>query len=173
MRLLVHFFLVPLLMPNLAVAQETGAKLPLPSREVLERSDQVVRTLHAAEFAKTTPAARLELAKKLLQQGKEIEDSPADRYALWRQSATLAILAGDVPLAWKAVDELGKVFAGSPWEMKASILEAGASKGTPADATKFSQAAIAAFEQAKTLEPDAAGRLLDVARTSAQKAKDK
>ena len=171
--LLFHFILFAVLLPTRAAAQESKPKLPMPSREALDQSEQVVRTLHAAEFAKTTAAARLELAKKLLQQGAEIDDSPADRFALWRQSATLAILAGDVPQAWKAVDELGKVFAGSPWELKAAILEAGASKGTAAEAGKFAHAALAAFDQAKKLEPDSAGRLLDVARISAQKAKDK
>ena len=148
------------------------AKLPSPSPEALRRSQELVRSVYAADFAKTTPAARLSLANRLLEQGLAQEDVPADRFALWSESARLALLAGDVPLAWKALGQIDKQFAVSIWELKASALEAAAAKANAGDAEKLARAALSTFEDASTVDLESASRLLASALSSARQAKN-
>lgn len=99
--------------PNLAPATPpVSTGLPaVPDAGAQEQANKLLRQLFGAEIdAARTPQAKVDLARKLLQQGIDSRDDPAGRYVLLTKAKDLAIAVGDPPLAMQAVDEITRSF---------------------------------------------------------------
>ncbi len=99
--------------PNLAPATPpVSTGLPaVPDAGAQEQANKLLRQLFGAEIdAARTPQAKVELARKLLQQGIDSRDDPAGRYVLLTKAKELAIAVGDPALAMQAVDEITRSF---------------------------------------------------------------
>lgn len=100
-------------------------------KHVLQPPDEAAQKKSREEIQKTfgvelagakTPAAKRNLAQRLIEQAAKTPDDATARYVLLRQAADLAGEAGDVDLAWKAVDELASEFAVDLFSFKQEAL---------------------------------------------------
>ena len=87
-------------------AQESRAPLPEPTTR--KEAQKLIRDVFKEEYARTSPADRLALARKLLQQGVETTNDPAAQYELLQESRSLAAEAGDIATCLRAADELSR-----------------------------------------------------------------
>lgn len=127
----------------LAFVLQAQDRLPVPPEADQAQAAKVVRDVFSAEFAKTAPADRVLLARKLLGQTEQTKDDPATRYVLLREARDLANQAGDLALALEAIDGLCKVYAVEAGPLRAGALAA-AAKGArmPEECRIFAQEAI-------------------------------
>ena len=184
MRLPIAFLLVAILLTTPAptsaqtakhpAAPAAKAKAPKPSALEHERELHRIRELHRAEYALSTREGRLGLARRLREEGRLLRaEAIAERYVYWHESARMAILAGDITLAWATIEEIEKRYAVSAFELKAAALEAAAATREPLpEPAKMANAAFLAFEDAKLTDPESARRLLIFAQGAAIEAKD-
>src|SRR5436189_226955 len=102
----------------IACASSTTAaeKIKLPSNTDRDKAARLVRDLFKAEFAKTTAADKLDLAKKLLQNAEETKDDPAAVYVLLKETAEL-IGAVDIDIALQACEQMTNKFEGDLAEL--------------------------------------------------------
>ena len=169
-------------MPSLVGAQPNKhpaapaakAKAAKPSALEHERELHRIRERHRAEYELSTREGHLGLARRLREEGRIVRaEAIAERYVYWHESARMAILAGDITLAWATIEEIEKLYAVSAFELKAAALEAAAFKKEPlAEPAKMANAAFLAFEDAKLVDPDSASRLLTFAQGAAIEAKE-
>src|SRR5438552_9677507 len=99
-------------------------KLPVPEASALKEPEKVVRDVFRDDFAKKSPADRLALARKLLQQGLETKGDAAAQFVLFREAREVATLAGDCEQAVRAIDEMGKRFDVDAAQMKSTAIAA-------------------------------------------------
>ncbi len=91
---------------------QTGKKppvkrLPRPDDEQQEKAKQLVLDVFQTEMAMAKKGdTRTALARKLLMQARNSNDSPATRYVLLQMSGEMAAEAGELELALNAADEL-------------------------------------------------------------------
>jgi len=98
------------------------AKPEIPAVEAQENALKAVREVFQAEYARSTPAARQALAKRLLQEAERTKGDQAAQYVLFREAAELAAQASDVATAFGAIDAMSKVFAMEALALKVATL---------------------------------------------------
>lgn len=166
-----YFGIVCLLCSLLHIAQ-ADEKVKLPTAEERDKANKLIRDLFKAEYAKTTAAARSELASKLYQQGLETKDDPAAIYELFREAAELAA-ATNIDLSLKSCAELGQRFQGSLPEIAEPILKTISTRISQTDA----QLELAQYSSKLTDDAllndqfETATRLWKIADGAAQKSK--
>lgn len=101
-------------------AQESRA--PIPEPPARKEAQKLVREVFKEEYARSSPADRLALARKLLQQGVETTNDPAAQYELLQEARSLAADAGDVATSLRAVDELSRRYRVEPAGLKLASL---------------------------------------------------
>ncbi len=106
----------------------------VPDAESLARAEKNIKEIYAKEYAKTSPTDRLNLANKLLEQGRNAKEDPPTRYALLDQARKIAADIARARTALRAVDEIARDFLVNVIDMKLAVLEILADKtGKPAD----------------------------------------
>src|SRR5687767_14827847 len=107
-----------------SAAQDKPTKVPVPAKEALEKSEKTIRSVFQAEYAKRRPAEMQELGTKLFNQALETTDDDAARYVLLREAADLTARAGDYQAAFKAIDEMDRLYTVNMPQLKLTALEA-------------------------------------------------
>lgn len=99
--------------------EATEARLPVPSDEAQRESVALIKDVYKADYDKAkNPAAKLELAKKLLQEGINTEGDATGKFVLLRIARDVAIQIGDATLAAQVVDAIAKTYKINVTEMK-------------------------------------------------------
>src|SRR5262249_18987278 len=81
-------------------------KVPLPTDKEQEEPAKLLKEIFKEEYAKNTADAKATLAKKLLGQASETNDSLATKYVLLNEARALAIQGKDLDTVLKAIEEL-------------------------------------------------------------------
>lgn len=172
-RTSIHLLL--LLVPALLHAQTAPATRPArPNAGARAAALELVKATYKADYAKTAPADRAALARKLLQDGLATRDSLDARYVMLEQAAEIAAAGGDGATVVAACDALAREFSGvDALEHETRLL---ARANTPRGTAKSHEAlALIAVEQTYVaLEADRydlAEQLAAVANAAAEKAR--
>ena len=90
---------------------ETAARPAPPDDAAVEKASKEVNDVYANDYkAARTPAQKVVLAKKLLDQASATQNDPPARYVLLKSARDLAGQAGDAAVAIQAVDALSAAF---------------------------------------------------------------
>jgi len=146
----------------------------VPDAAAQKEAEKVVRDVFKEEFSKKTPAARVALARKLLQQGIDTQDNEPNCYVLLREAGDLAALSGESTLALQAISELSKRFQVNGIELKLAALAASAKVlKTPEEFAGVARGYLGVVEDALAAEEyDSAERGASAGVQVAKKAKD-
>lgn len=106
---------------------------PVPAVESQAEALKLIQGLYKPEYASRKPADRLAFAEKLFMQGMATNDDFTARFVLFSQARELAVAGGNLRLAWKACDELGKDYATDLVSMKAAVLAGSLKSGVQAN----------------------------------------
>jgi hypothetical protein len=99
-------------------------KLPIPDEASLVQARKLFDDVFKEEYNNAKDIADLQsLAKVILQKGIDSKDGPATQFVLLCQARDIAARACDGPLAFKAVDELDRIFAIDAMAMKGETLK--------------------------------------------------
>lgn len=85
-------------------------KLPLPSDADQQPARTRIRTLFKTEYTKTSPAAILALADKLILGGAEEKDRPVVRYVMLTEAINLSVKGGGIDRAVRAARDIDHDF---------------------------------------------------------------
>jgi hypothetical protein len=160
-----------------AAAEEAppAAVVAVPDSAALDKATRTIKDLFKDEIdAARTPAAKLELAKNLLQRGIDTQADPAGQYVLLRMARDYAVIAADAGLAVQAIDELARSFQIDALTMKIEMLTS-LSKITmiPAQGKMFAETAIAVADEAIAADNyDIAKQSTALALAAAKKTRD-
>lgn len=134
-RIASTLFILSLLLWQTLSAQPGSSKQSLPNEADQKRAMKLIADIFGEDYEKaTTNEAKTKLASTLLQQGKEVRDDDAVRYACFREARDLAAKGGDVSLAMVAVDEISRTFEVDPLLMKADVVGLAVASATEKDA---------------------------------------
>jgi hypothetical protein len=166
----VHTLSVALVLAMLA----QGDKLPPPTAAEQAEAEKLIKDVFKDDYAKRAPADRLLLARKMLQQGQETKDDPKSRFVLLREARELAMLAGDLPVAMSAVDEMAKSFKVDEPGMRGAILTAAAKNAkSPEDFRGIVSILLKQIDaMLQSDEYDAADKLAATTLTHAKRSQD-
>jgi hypothetical protein len=138
------------------LSADNQTRLDVPDEAALKeaRKHMLTKAFSAELAAAKMPDARRQLAQRIIKQAAETEDNVALAYALYRQAADLAEAAGDLDLAWQAIDELARAFAVDEVALRQqSLTEVGKGAKSPEqarervdDACRLMAAALAASQ---------------------------
>jgi hypothetical protein len=100
---------------------EGRKKRPVPSAEIQREVGGNIEKVY--KFAETaTPEAKIQLAKRLVEQSKKTAD-PNEQFMLLRKAADLACDGGDAALTLEMLEPMTVAFAIDPLNAKAAMLE--------------------------------------------------
>jgi len=146
---------------------------PVPKEAELAAADKVIKDLFKDEYARTKPADKLALAKKLLEQARETRDDPAARYVLFREAIDLATLAGDLNQAFEAAGELAMEYVVNGISVKAAAIDKAAAGVAAGDAKALVDIILPVIDEAVAADDyEAAARIVQAAETAAKKSKN-
>ena len=95
------------------------SKLPVPDDDAQKKATAIVKDVFKADYDKAkSQSQKLELAKKLLQEGEQTQDDPTGRFVLLRIARDLAAQAGDVSVTMQAIDQIAASYEVDSLEMK-------------------------------------------------------
>ena len=119
----------------------------------------------------TTPAQKVELARKLMTVAEDTKKDPVGKYVLLAQAKELAIVSGDPPTAFKCLDELGKDYDINYPVMKLDLFSAlSKTVSVPSDIQEVTEGLNRwADAQIKSDRYDAANKACDIALAVAHK----
>jgi hypothetical protein len=83
----------------------------VPDAASLTAADKIISELYAAKLRNTSLQARWALGRQMLDEGRQMKNDPAGKYALLNRAWLLAADAGDIPTALGAVDALTEAYA--------------------------------------------------------------
>jgi hypothetical protein len=148
-----------------------GALRDVPAAPQQDAARAMIRKVFQKEYAKTTPAERLALARLLLAQGRDTTDDPPARYVALDDCADLAAGSGDASLAMAAIDEIARRFRVDALNLRRiALLRAGAAAATPADCLTVMRLALDVADQAVAADAfDSVTQLVPLAEASANK----
>jgi hypothetical protein len=101
-----------LLLTTLPVsAQTVPPKAAIPADDAQKATVSVIAAVYKPDYekAKTTPQ-KIELAKKLLNEGTATRDDVVGRFVLWRIARDIAAQQGDLALAFNAIGRMSEEF---------------------------------------------------------------
>ena len=148
---------------------------PPDAAAIAQATKRVKEETFKAEFqAAEKPAAKLDLAKKLLQEASKDDFAPADRYVSLNFARDLAMESNDFETSLAAIDQLDQRFQVLTADMKAATIEsiAGNVTQTPRRKALAAKSLQASADAVAADRFDAALRLATLARGLAQKAND-
>lgn len=150
------------------------ARLPVPEEGVQKEAEKTIRTVFKDEYAKKAVADRIAFAKTLHKQAVDTKDDPAARFVLFRESQDIAARAGDIDTAFKAIEEMSKIFETSSVALKnAALAQAGAVARTVDEQRALALAYLGLSEEALLARQfDVAAKASQGAVAAAKKSKD-
>jgi hypothetical protein len=164
--------LMPLLEPD---KSSPLVKLePVPAAAALAKATAAVKARHAADWKSArTPAKKAELAGKLAGAAATATDS-AERYALWREAASLYREAADADAIVRTIDEMAQAFTIDALAMKAEALtKLGSSTSNSFVFQAVARNLIALVDEAiEAKRADRAAKLAEAARVAAARSRD-
>ena len=110
-----------------AISEGSPNDLAPPSAAQQVEAEKTIRDLLDVDFQTDEPAQLRALGRQLLQLGVETLDDPIHRFVLLRLARDLATQAGDVPMAFGAVDEIAQTYDVDTLQMKLECLRAATS----------------------------------------------
>jgi hypothetical protein len=145
-------------------------RLPEPSKEAQQEAEKAVKEVYADAFAKHTPEELTAFALKFLGTGGETKDDPKTQYVLFREARELAVKAGDVAIAFAAIDQMASTFDVDALDLQYKALNSiRASARTPEANKAVAEAALAAADRAVAKDNyELAGRLAETAGAAAR-----
>jgi hypothetical protein len=106
--------------PDTSVADTRTA---VPDEAALAKASKEVLDIYGAEHdAAKSPAQKVALAKKFLEQAAATRNDPAARYVLFKLGRDLASQAGDATVAFQAIDEMSAAFEVDGTGMKVVVV---------------------------------------------------
>jgi tetratricopeptide (TPR) repeat protein len=106
---------------NAVVEGESRRRRAIPSGESLRQVTAQVEDLYRLRTT-VAPAARLKLARELLQVAERSKDNPEEQYVLFRQAALLACDVGSATVMLEAVDAMADEFEMQGPRVQAELL---------------------------------------------------
>ncbi|MBV8881304.1 MAG: hypothetical protein JO332_15165, partial [Planctomycetaceae bacterium] len=157
-----------------AAQQEAGRRLPVPAGAELKQAETLIRDLFKEDYAKKGDSEKRALARKLLEQGAGVQDSPAAQYAMFRDAADLASDAGDLTTALRALDEQSRRFEIDTASLKVALItKASKTQQTPDLVKGLVTQCLKVIDEAVQAEDfDGAVKAGDLASALAKKTKD-
>jgi len=155
-----------------AWAQE---RTQVPDAAAQAKARELIRDVYGKEYeAAKTPAERLALARKLLDAAAGAKSDLPSHFVLLRIAKDVAVLAGDAGTAREAVDQIVGTFEVDPIQTTVDCLEAvaGTAKSSSQHAALAEQAFSLIDEAAAADDFKAAGKLCEIARESARRARN-
>ncbi|HUO09344.1 MAG TPA: hypothetical protein VM008_13635 [Phycisphaerae bacterium] len=157
-------------------AQPTSAPalLPIPDEKSQDRARMMIVTLFKDDYAKTAPADRQALAKRLLSEAAATRDDPTARYVLLQDTIELAALSGDPTTAVAAANELARLYTLDPIALKKQTLfESNAAATSPAAAEATARFALDTADEAALLDDFASvQQFVNLAESAANKTRN-
>jgi hypothetical protein len=150
------------------LAGQDSEPAPVPEAPALKEAEKLIKDLFKEEYAARAPADRILLAKKLAEQAEATKDDAAVRYALLRESTSVAAAACDVRLALKSADRLVKTFKTDAVLFKSETLQALIKSAKTVDEASQIAAAYLKLSKEATDVDDFAGAEKAVSGASAQ-----
>lgn len=143
------------------------ARLAIPDAPARREAETRIKRVFADDYAAVRgPTEQVTLAEKLLDEGVQTADDPPARYVLLREAADLALSAGAVDTAWRAVDQLARFYQLDPIaEKRAMLIALGRTARRPSEHRQLTMhyltlagraAAEGDYEQASELAASAA-----------------
>jgi hypothetical protein len=162
--------------PHRLAADEPAAMMaPVPDAAAQDKAARTVKNLFKDEIdAAKTPAAKIELAKSLLQRGIDTQDDPPGQYALLRVARDYAVAQAEAALAMQAVDEIAHSFEIDALAAKLETLTS-VSKATmnPPQSKAFAETANSVVDDAIFADNyEIAKQALALAQAAAKKTRD-
>ncbi|HYE21594.1 MAG TPA: WD40 repeat domain-containing protein [Tepidisphaeraceae bacterium] len=109
----------------------------MPTVEDQANAEKLVKEVLAAEYAQKTPAARIALARKLMELSADTSGEPAGRYVLFREARDAFHQGGDYAGMVGAIDGMSTLFSiDVRAEKLAGLSKAATGPGLTADAAK-------------------------------------
>jgi len=122
---------------------------PVPDSASQRDAEKIVRDAFKGDYARKTPADLQSFAKKLQTEAAKPQKEAALQYVLLTETRDIAALAGEIPIAMGAIDDLDRIFAIDAWTMKTETLAAAMkSAKTPEAARLVAEAYGPVIEQA-------------------------
>ena len=150
-------------------------KLPVPDEAAQKESMSIVKDVYKTDYDKAkTPNQKLELAKKLLNEGKHTEDDISGKFVLLKVAKELATQAGDVSVALEAVDSITAAFDVDPLEFKTeAFVKLAKVPAAPTVQKELFEAIDSTIDLAVNLDKyESARQLAGLATTVAKNSKD-
>ncbi len=150
-----------------------AATQPVPELSAQSASEKLIHNIYKTDYSATGLPERQALAQKLLREAFETHDDWTARYVLLRDARDIAIHAGDLTTALKAVDDLAREYGIDALEMTLQALNtAGRSADTVAALEPVVRMALFRMDAAVEREDYlAATKLGDLAEVQAIRAK--
>lgn len=104
-------------------------KLPPPSAAAMSKAEKLVRQIYTDD-GNHAPAARKALAEKMMA-AAALEADPASQFVLYNDARNIAMTAGELELALKAIDELDRRFVLNVADLRNQTINAAEQTGTP------------------------------------------
>ncbi len=153
----------------------TPAMADVPTEAQQATASQTIKQLFKPDIdAAKNPTAKVELARKLLQQGIETQDDLPGKYCLLKMARDFAAGGFEPSVALQAIDEIGRSFNTDPQQEKLDLLTNIAKQQlTPAQSKAFVEATSGAMDDAVTADSyEIAGKLSALASAAAKKVHD-
>ncbi len=107
-----------------AIPQEVAKKRRLPDLETQSEVQEQIKDLFESEIAAAeSPKEKCELAKSLLEYGKNTKNDPNARYILFRMAAAIAVNIGETEMAMSAIDTMAAEYQVDVWKMRIAALD--------------------------------------------------
>lgn len=156
-----------------AAGQEDAPLLTPPSAQRQLGVALQLQQVYKADYDNKTPAGRKALAVKLLEQGRSSQNDADTRFVLLDEAANAAVAAGDLELAFEALDEIDAAYDFDTMDKRRKALETLGRSVTANMAAVYADAALSVAESALDGENlTAASSMLGRAESAARRISD-
>ncbi len=156
-------------------APATSGKAPVPDSAAQQAAERQIREVFKKEFAEAKNSeTRTALAETLLGQAHQTDNTPDQRFMLYRLAIGLLIEAGEYQKAFSAIDEMGSHFAITPLNVKLALLDESVKNRALDNGTAVFMAALPLVDAAIAADDfETAQKLSRTALAAAKKSRDR
>lgn len=150
-------------------------RLPVPDTAAQQAAEKQIREVFKKEFAEAKTAdERKALADTLLSHAHQSDNTPEQRFMLYRLAVGLLIDAGDYQKAFAAIDEMAVHFVISPLNVKFNLLDESVKNRSLDNGTAVFMAALPLVDAAIAADDfEMAQKLCRTAAAGARKSRDR
>ena len=156
-------------------APAADGKAAVPDAAAQQAAERQIREVFKKEFAEAKNSeGRAALAETLLGQARQSDNTPDQRFMLYRLAIGLLIEAGEYQKAFAAIDEMGGHFTITPLNVKLALLDESVKNRALDNGTAVFMAALPLVDAAIAADDfDAAQKLSRTALAAAKKSRDR